>query len=64
MEVGTSDSFAALSATLHDPEVDIRLATVYELADAENAAVSSLLQQFLADTDPSVRQVAAEFLKD
>ena len=63
-EIGTRDALQALVITLGAPDADLRLAAVYELADAEGEAAPGLLQQFLADADPAVRNVAAELLND
>lgn len=63
-DIGTSDALQALTVTFGDPDADFRLAAVYELADAESEAASGLLQQFLSDADPVVRNTASELLND
>jgi len=64
VDIGTPDALRTLVVTLGDPDVKLRLATVYELGDSNNEATSALLQEFLSDQDPTVRQVATEFLND
>jgi HEAT repeat protein len=63
-DIGTNDALEALTITLDDQNTDLRLSVVTELADLRSAPAAALLQRFLSDSDPLIREIAADSLNE